>query len=183
MHSTPKNPSADRNRLLHWLNERFEKFSHLVTLWTGSSWAFVVAVTIIIVWALTGPIFHYSDAWQLVINTGTTIVTFLMVFLIQRFQNKESLAVQIKLNELLAALEGASNELINVEDMSEEQIENLHHSFAELSHHLEKVAGDRSAHSIAEAEGALAQFHQHLQAQPTKRPAKRCSRRPQSKPR
>src|SRR6185503_8332025 len=99
MHTEHNNrSSAGRKTQLHWLNERFEKFSQAVTLWTGSSWAFAIAVGIVIVWAATGPIFNYSETWQLVINTGTTIVTFLMVFLIQRFQNKESLAVQIKLN-------------------------------------------------------------------------------------
>src|SRR5262249_10306023 len=82
--------------------------------------AFGAASGIVIVWAILGPLFHYSDTWQLVINTGTTIVTFLMVFLIQRTQNKDSLAIQLKLNELVAAVEGASNRLIDVEDLSEE---------------------------------------------------------------
>src|SRR5216684_3160130 len=94
-----------------------ERFAYAVTQWVGSARAFAVALAIVLIWAITGPIFHFSDTWQLVINTGTTIVTFLMVFLIQRSQNKESLAVQLKLNEIVAALRGASNRLINVENL------------------------------------------------------------------
>src|SRR5690349_8034711 len=97
----------------------FSRFASAVTRWTGSTWAFIAALAIIAAWGLTGPLFHYSDTWQLVINTGTTIVTFVMVFLIQRAQNKESLAVQLKLNEIVAAIEGASNRMISVEDLSE----------------------------------------------------------------
>src|SRR3954447_9619809 len=100
----------------------WEVFARLATAWTGSSWAFAIALGIIIVWLATGPLFNYSDTWQLIINTGTTIVTFLMVFLIQRSQNKDSLAIQLKLNEIVAALEGASNRLINVEDLSEDEV-------------------------------------------------------------
>src|SRR6059036_3016086 len=106
----------------HWL----ESFSRWATAWTGSTPAFLLAVFTIILWAVTGPLFAFSDTWQLVINTGTTIVTFLMVFLIQRAQNKDSLAMQIKLNELLAAQQGASNRLIDVESLSEEELRTLH---------------------------------------------------------
>ncbi len=98
-----------------------ERFARLVTNWAGSSSAFGIAVLIILVWAVTGPIYDFSNTWQLVINTGTTIVTFLMVFLIQRSQNKDSHAVHLKLNELLAAKKGASNRLISVEDLSEQE--------------------------------------------------------------
>src|SRR5262245_59269666 len=94
------------------LGQKLERLSHAVTAWTGSSWAFALAAAVIIVWLITGPLFHFSDTWQLVINTGTTIVTFLMVFLIQRSQNKDSLAIQLKLNEIVAAIPGASNRLI-----------------------------------------------------------------------
>jgi low affinity Fe/Cu permease len=168
---------------MQWLNERLEKFSHAVTYWVGSSWAFAIAVALILAWAATGPLFNYSETWQLVINTGTTIVTFLMVFLIQRSQNKEALVIQVKLNELLASQNGASNELINVEDMNEEQIEELHHRFAELSQHLEKAADGRNPHSIAEAQGALSSFHQSLRAR-EKHPRKKDRRsRSRSKPR
>src|SRR5919106_708611 len=91
----------------------FEQFSHRVTVATGSTPAFMIALAIILAWAASGPVFHYSDTWQLVINTGTTIVTFLMVFLIQRAQNKDSAAIHLKLNELVAALPGSSNRLIS----------------------------------------------------------------------
>ncbi len=96
-----------------------ERLATTTTRFTGSSAAFLVALGIIVAWLLTGPVFQYSDTWQLVINTGTTIVTFLMVFLIQRNQNKEALALQLKVNELVAAVQGASNRLVNVEDLSE----------------------------------------------------------------
>src|SRR5438270_9663153 len=96
------------------------RFASLAAEWTGSTTSFILAAGVIVVWIATGPLFHYSDTWQLAINTGTTIVTFLMVFLIQRTQNKDSLAVQLKLDELVAAIDGASNGLISVEDLSEE---------------------------------------------------------------
>src|SRR6266581_2304235 len=104
------------------LSRAFDHFSNTVTKATGTSPAFLIACTIILLWALTGPIFHYSDTWQLVINTGTTIITFLMVFIIQQSQNKDSLSIQLKLNEIVAAMEGASNRLINVEDLSEDEL-------------------------------------------------------------
>jgi len=168
---------------MQWVNQRLEKFSHAVTWWAGSSWAFGVALALVATWAATGPLFNFSETWQLVINTSTTIVTFLMVFLIQRSQNKEALVIQVKLNELLAAQQGASNELINVEDMSEEQVERLHHRFAELSQHLEKVSDGHNAHSIAEAQGALQEFHRSLRAPSGKRRPKANGRRHRSKPR
>lgn len=149
-----KQPSESRDG---WkaLNQPLEKFSRWVTEWSGSSWAFALALGIILVWAACGPIFHYSDTWQLVINTGTTIVTFLMVFLIQRSQNKDALAIQIKLNELLASQDGASNKLINVEDWQEADIVALHKRFAKLSEQLSHVEADCGAHSIAEAKEAV----------------------------
>jgi low affinity Fe/Cu permease len=133
------------------LNALLERFSHFATVWAGTSWAFAAAVAVLLVWACTGPLFGFSETWQLVVNTGTTIVTFLMVFLIQRSQNKESLAVQVKLNELLAAQKGASNRLINAEDMSEEEIKQLHKRFAQLSKRLEDAQDDCSPHSVKEA--------------------------------
>lgn len=126
-----------------------ERFSRQVTIWSGSSWAFAVAFAVIILWAATGPIFHYSDTWQLVINTGTTIVTFLMVFLIQRAQNKESLAVQLKLDEIVASLEGASNKLIDIEDLSEAEVENLRKHYQQLGEQLDDKE-DRDSHSMDE---------------------------------
>src|SRR5262249_45574395 len=127
-----------------------ERFSHLATVWTGSTTAFLLALLTIIAWAITGPIFAFSDTWQLVINTGTTVVTFLMVFLIQRSQNKDAQATQLKLNEILAALKGASNRLINVEDLNEDEICTLHDRYRELAEKA-KCDGDvRSRHSIEE---------------------------------
>src|SRR4051794_3701478 len=110
-----------RNRRNLWL----ERFSEAVSNFSGSSHAVGGAAAIIILWAALGPYFRYSNTWQLVINTGTTIVTFLMVFLIQRSQNKTALAMQLKLNELVAALEGASNRLIDVESLSEKELATL----------------------------------------------------------
>jgi low affinity Fe/Cu permease len=129
-----------------------ERFSGRVTQWTGSTWAFTIAFAIIVVWGLTGPIFHYSDTWQLVINTGTTIVTFLMVFLIQRSQNKDSLALQLKLNEIVAALDGASNRLIDVEDLTEHELRTLHEHYAKLCRMAKRDVSLTQSHSIEEAE-------------------------------
>src|SRR5262245_45177417 len=109
-----------------------ERVSRTATEWTGTSLAFGVAAGTIIVWALTGPIFDFSDTWQLVINTGTTIVTFLMVFLIQRAQNKDSAAIHLKLNELVAALNGASNRLISAEELTEEEVQILRKHYRRL---------------------------------------------------
>jgi len=114
--------------------------------------AFIIALAVIIVWGVTGPIFRFSDTWQLVINTGTTIVTFLMVFLIQRTQNKDALAIHIKLNEIVAALEGASNRLIDVEDLSEADIKLLADHFRQLSRMAKKDLDISKTHTIEEAE-------------------------------
>jgi low affinity Fe/Cu permease len=129
-----------------------EQFSYKVTQWTGSSQAFAAALGVIIVWAVTGPLFGFSDTWQLVINTGTTIVTFLMVFLIQRAQNKESRAVHMKLNEIVAALEGASNRLIDVEDLTEDEIETLHKHYRRLVAMAKKEESLTKSHSVEEAD-------------------------------
>jgi low affinity Fe/Cu permease len=130
----------------------FEQFSHHVTAGTGSTPAFIIALGVILAWAATGPLFHYSDTWQLVINTGTTIVTFLMVFLIQRAQNKDAKAVSLKLNEIVAAIEGASNRLIDVEDISEKELDTLHRHYAELARMAKRDGRITSSHSIEEAE-------------------------------
>ncbi|MCE3280874.1 MAG: low affinity iron permease family protein [Bacteroidetes bacterium] len=103
----------------------FEKMAHYATTFTGSTPAFIIAFFVIIIWLVTGPIFNFSDTWQLVINTGTTIITFLMVFLIQRTQNKDSKAVHLKLNELVASLQGPSNRMVDVEDLSEDELDLL----------------------------------------------------------
>ncbi|HXD85120.1 MAG TPA: low affinity iron permease family protein [Urbifossiella sp.] len=128
-----------------------ERVSSWATKWTGSSHAFALAVAVIVVWAALGPVFHFSDTWQLVINTGTTIVTFLMVFLIQRGQNKESVALHLKLNELLASLQGPSNRLINIEDMTEAEINRLHQHFSKLVELARKDVNMSEARSIEDA--------------------------------
>src|SRR3954447_21287048 len=129
-----------------------ERASQMVTRWTGSSWAFAIAFLVVVTWLATGPLFHYSDTWQLVINTGTTINTFLMVFLIQRAQNKDALAVQLKLNEIVAAMEGASNRLISVEDLSEEELHVLHTHYQRLADMANNDRRVTESHSVAEAE-------------------------------
>ncbi|SEQ08632.1 Low affinity Fe/Cu permease [Epilithonimonas lactis] len=120
----------------------FERFSNWATTFTGSSYAFIGAVLIVILWAGSGPIFNYSETWQLVINTGTTIITFLMVFLIQKAQNKDGKAIQLKLNELIAASKQASNRMVDIEDLTEKELDQLHDYFvkiAELSKHAENI--------------------------------------------
>jgi low affinity Fe/Cu permease len=133
------------------IGDTFENFSKAITRFTGSTAAFGIALGVILVWAVVGPLFGYSDTWQLVINTGTTIVTFLMVFLIQRSQNKDSLAIHLKLNEIVAAMQGASNRLIDVEDLSEKELATLQGFYAELA----KLARDETkiteSHSVEEA--------------------------------
>ena len=120
------NSRSSRNGGPSSLTQRFSRFSQLISLWTGHPLAFLFAVTLVIVWVLTGPIFKYSDTWQLVINTGTTIVTFLMVFLIQNTQNRDTLAIQLKLSELVLAMKGAENKFAAIEDLSDEELEELH---------------------------------------------------------
>jgi len=128
-----------------------EKFSYQATKATGTSYAFIIAVAVIVVWAITGPLFRYSDTWQLVINTGTTIVTFLMVFLIQRAQNKDAVAIHLKLNEIVAAMEGASNRLIDIEDMTEADVEALRNHYKKLIELAKKDEDLTKTHSIEEA--------------------------------
>lgn len=111
----------------------FERFSNWATHATGSSAAFIIATSTVIIWAVSGPIFNYSETWQLVINTGTTIVTFLMVFLIQKSQNKDSKAIHLKLNELIASHEGTSNRMVNLEDLSEEELDQLAKFYAHVA--------------------------------------------------
>jgi low affinity Fe/Cu permease len=126
----------------------FERFSNWATAATGSSAAFIIATSTVLIWAVTGPLFHYSETWQLVINTGTTIITFLMVFLIQKSQNKDSKAVHLKLNELLASHEGTSNRMVNIEDLTEEELDHLHKFYIRLSDLAEKENDLTRTHSI-----------------------------------
>jgi low affinity Fe/Cu permease len=134
------------------LGQLLERFSLMATEATGTSAAFILALLVIIVWLISGPLFQFSDTWQLVINTGTTIVTFLMVFLIQRSQNKDALAIHLKLNEIVAALEGSSNRLIDVEDLTEDEIKTLHNHFKRLAAMAKKDIDLTQSHSIEEAE-------------------------------
>ena len=129
----------------------FEKFSTRITKATGSSAAFIIAILVILIWIATGPIFHFSDTWQLVINTGTTIITFLMVFVIQHSQNKDTTAVQLKLNELIAASSSASNRLIDVEDLSAKELETIKKFYVALSALAKKEMDIHHTHSIDEA--------------------------------
>lgn len=137
----------ERNRV----SELLEQFSHFATHATGTSTAFMLALGAIVVWGLTGPVFQFSNTWQLVINTGTTVVTFLMVFLIQRAQNKDSLAIHLKLNEIVAAMEGASNRLIDVEDLTENEIETLHRHYRKLVEMSKNDVRLGESHSVEEA--------------------------------
>lgn len=130
----------------------FERFSNWATTATGSSGAFIIAVLLVVVWAITGPFFNFSETWQLVINTGTTIVTFLMVFLIQKAQNKDSKAIQIKLNELIAAHEKASNRIVDIEDLTEKELDKLHKYYEKLSALAEEDEDLHQSHSIDAAE-------------------------------
>lgn len=133
-------------------SNRFEQFSNWATRATGSSYAFIIACLIIMVWLISGPVFQYSDTWQLVINTGTTIITFLMVFLIQKSQNKDSKAIQIKLNELIAANDKASNRMVSIEDLTEKELDQLHKFYAHLAHLAKKENNIFESHSVGTAE-------------------------------
>jgi low affinity Fe/Cu permease len=115
------------------LNERFRKFAMCVARFAGSPVAFMISFLIIVVWAIVGPFFHYSDSWQLVINTSTTIVTFLMVFLIQNMQNRDAKAIHLKLDELIRAVKGARNNLVSLENLSEEELQLLERQFSRIA--------------------------------------------------
>jgi low affinity Fe/Cu permease len=143
--------SQQKNGKHRGLADRLARFASWISEKTGSTPAFLIAFGIVIVWACMGPIFKFSDTWQLVINTSTTIVTFLMVFLIQRAQNKDALAVQLKLNEIVAAIDGASNRLISVEDLSDEDLDVLHKHYRELALMATQESKITESHSVEEA--------------------------------
>ncbi len=138
-------------RIVHKLSF-FENVSSKVTAAAGSTPAFVGALGIVLAWLISGPFFDFSETWQLVINTGTTIITFLMVFLIQKSQNKESLAIQLKLNELVAAHHYASNRLVNVEGMTEDELKTIQKYYLKLSENTKDAKSLQTSHSIEEAE-------------------------------
>jgi low affinity Fe/Cu permease len=117
--------------------EQFHRFAARIASWMGHASAFITCLVLVVGWALTGPLFHFSDSWQLVINTTTTIVTFLMVFLIQNTQNRDARAIHLKLDELLRGLKGPRNSLVGLEDLSDEELDQLHREF-------EKVREDRA---------------------------------------
>ena len=149
-----KKPAADLpSRFATWISAK-----------AGSTGAFILALAAIVVWGLTGPIFGFSNTWQLAINSCTTIVTFLMVFLIQRAQNKSELAVQLKLNELVAAIDAASNRLISIEDLSEAELEVLHRHYRHLAEMAKKESPLAHTHSIEEAGQRHHRKKRHRQA-------------------
>ncbi len=131
------------------MHDLFRRFAFKVSKRVGSPWMFVSALTVIIVWGMTGPIFHFSDTWQLVINTGTTIVTFLMVFLIQNTQNRDAEAIQLKLDELIRAVTEARTSLVDLEDLSDEELERLRKEFQQLREH-ESRKSPRSNAAVVE---------------------------------
>lgn len=125
------------------LQESFRFCSHWVAEAVGSPWAFVLACAVIVVWAITGPLFHFSDTWQLVINTATTIVTFLIVFLIQNTQNRDTKAIHLKLDELLRGVSGARTSLVDLEHLSDEELERLQKEFERLNHRARKLQNEK----------------------------------------
>jgi len=139
-HAQNPNSGNGTPRIQHW----FHKFAYATSEVMGSPWAFLIAVSTIVVWGLLGPVFHYSDSWQLIINTGTTIITFLMVFLIQNTQNRDAQAFHLKLNELIHAIKGARNKMIDLEDLSDEELKKLKQEF-------EKISGRREASGKGES--------------------------------
>ncbi|MCW5851979.1 MAG: low affinity iron permease family protein [Anaerolineae bacterium] len=130
------------------MQEQFRKFSQKTSDLVGSPWAFIIAVVIILVWAVTGPIFNFSDTWQLIINTGTTIVTFLMVFLIQNTQNRDAKAIHLKLDELIRAVEHARNNLVDLEDLSDDELAKLQDQFRRFREQAGGEASDEAEDAI-----------------------------------
>jgi low affinity Fe/Cu permease len=128
------------------LAEGFRKFAHAVSNWAGQPIVFLVAFMIIVLWAISGPLFKYSDTWQLVINTSTTIVTFLMVFLIQNTQNRDARAIHLKLDELIRANKHAHNKLIDLEDLSDIELDRVHKELCEQKEESEKRISEVAEH-------------------------------------
>jgi low affinity Fe/Cu permease len=136
------------------LNENisgFEKISNAITGYSGGTPVFLAAMVLILLWAISGPVFHFSNTWLLIVNTGTSIITFLMVFLIQKSQNKESIAVQLKLNELIAANNSASNRLLNIQDLSEDELAKLYAHYRTLVGLTQKARSNTKSHSVEDA--------------------------------
>ena len=133
------------------MSQKFNQFSNWITKATGTPTAFLLALLIVLVWGICGPVFHFSEVWQLVINTGTTIITFLMMFVIQQSQNKDTLALHLKLNELIAANENTSNRLVGSEDLSDEELETIKKFYIKLSTLAKKEKDVFTTHSLDEA--------------------------------
>lgn len=152
---------AVKNTGKNKLSGFFNHFSAVVTKITGGVSAFIVALAIVVIWAVTGPFFKFSDTWQLVINTGTTIVTFLMVFVIQHSQNKDTIALQLKLNELIAASH-ASNKLISIEELTEEELEVMQKFYAHLSS-ITKKEKENQIHSLEEQKDILEEQKEQIE--------------------
>jgi low affinity Fe/Cu permease len=112
--------------------DAFGRFASAASGWLGSKWAFLGAILVIVIWAVTGPLFHFSDTWQLVINTGTTIVTFLMVFLIQNTQNRDARAINLKLNELIRSIDAAGDEMMDIEALSDDELDTMHKRYERI---------------------------------------------------
>jgi low affinity Fe/Cu permease len=146
----------------------YNRLSTHVTRLAGKPVSLLTAFLIILIWAFTGPLFRFSDTWQLVINTGTTIITFLMVFIIQQSQNKDTAAIQLKLNELIACNEKASNRLIDIEDLTEDELMLLKKFYVKLSRLAEKEDDLYSSHSLDEAQG----YHEEKKVKRSKKPPK-----------
>lgn len=157
-------------------NSVFEKFASAVCKATGSTPAFAIAFGIVLAWAASGPFFDYSETWQLVINTGTTIITFLMVFLIQKAQNKDSLAIQLKLNELVASSELSSNSLVDIESMTEEEMEVVQKYYRKLSALSKKEESVHTSHSLDEAQDQHQMKSKRLKAADVKKEKKTASK-------
>lgn len=138
------------------MNEAFRKFAGKISNISGSPWAFIIALLVLLVWAVTGPVFHFSDTWQLVINTGTTIVTFLMVFLIQNTQNRDARAIHLKLDELIRSAKDARNTLVDLENVPDEKLEELQEQFQRLRERQEQLVEEAEdiieEHEVTEKE-------------------------------
>lgn len=132
-----ENAACEERDIFCRMRDAFHVFARKSSSVLGSAWAFIIAIFVIFVWAVTGPTFHFSDTWQLIINTGTTIVTFLMVFLIQNTQNRDAKAVHLKLDELIRALQGARNNLVDLEKLSDDELGKLEQQFTKLREHAE----------------------------------------------
>ena len=147
----PAEPSANAGSAF---NQGFRRFATWSANAVGSKWAFLLAIMVIVVWAVTGPVFHYSDTWQLIINTGTTIVTFIMVFLIQNTQNRDAKAIHLKLDELIRGVKGARTALVSLEEFSDEELADLQKQFEKVrkraTEHAQHAA-DHAHHKASEA--------------------------------